>query len=108
MNPQPIASIAKRETGTIAGNATTEILADRPSSQSVLVHNCDTLYSLYITLGTLKDGTADHSPSSTNKDFEVLPGTTLLLDITEKVAMFARNSTGAATTVSYTASAVCR
>lgn len=102
-------NLLARQATTCAGNAASEALSNRiqgGNRSAVRFHNCDATYYLWIR----EVGVEDAAPtiSSTDKDFQVAPGATLTIEAGSDVKHFVQNSSGAATTSSYTATELRR
>lgn len=110
-SPNALATITLSESGTVAGNAATEILNESTrglSSDAVMVHNSSSQYDLWLALGGAKDTVSTITISSTVRDFVLQPGQTLLLDIKSGITIWGKNSSGGATTSTYSAKAGSR
>lgn len=102
----PLRSFGAREASTVAGNAATRLLSNPTVRAGVFLHNASDSFELWVRL--VEAGSAAPTLSASDRDFVVAPKGTLVLDVADTVALYAQNSSGAATLSPYTATEVKR
>lgn len=102
----PVRSFGAREAATVAGNASTRILASPTVRSGAFLHNASATLSLWVRL--VERGATAPTITADDRDFVLDPGGTLLLDVADTVDIYAQNSSGVATTSPYTATEVKR
>lgn len=90
----------------MAGNTATRILATPTARAGILLHNASASLSLWVRL--VERGAAAPTITAADRDFVAAPESTLLLDVSETIDLYAQNSSGSATTSPYTAAEVKR
>jgi len=101
-----VRSFGAREASTVAGNVATRILSSPTVRAGSILHNASDSLELWVRL--TESGASAPTISASDRDFVIAPKGTLILDVADTIAIYAQNSSGAATLSPYTATEVKR